>query len=102
MQKSPDLSRRAFATAACCAAVGGITLLTSGDAVAATVSAGERKCATCNFWGGQRTAAADKKSVTVADGARGKCGNPNSPLYNKDSRFDQGFQQGWKQWEALA
>lgn len=83
--------------------------MVAGTAVAAALPAAaqtafpatERKCATCDFWKGARTASADKASVSVASGARGICGNPQSPLFNKESRADQVFANGWKRWSAL-
>lgn len=93
-----SVSRREFAK---CAA--GAATLAAGlsTAHAATFQASDRRCATCDFWGGQRSAAADKASVTVADGATGICNNPQSPLYNRQARADQIFNNGYRRWREL-
>lgn len=72
-----------------------------GPAQARNFSATDKKCATCDFWGGQRQAAADKRSVIVAADATGLCGNPRSPLHNRLSRPDQGFADGHRRWRSL-
>lgn len=37
-------------------------------------------CATCAFWQGPRMPSMDRRSVIVADGAKGLCKNPDSPF----------------------
>ena len=83
---------------------GAAALLVAGsgnDAAAATFSANDRRCATCDFWGGQRSLAADRRNVTTADGATGICNNPQSPLYNRQARADQVFANGYRRWREL-
>jgi hypothetical protein len=94
-----NLSRRDFAKYAAGAATLGAGLPSAAQA--ATFQASDRRCATCDFWGGQRTAAADKSNVTVADGATGQCNNPQSPLYNRQARADQVFNGGYRRWRDL-
>ena len=88
-------------------------MLMTGIALAASLPAGvqaqtrsvpanDKKCATCDFWGGPRQAAADKRSVIVAAGATGLCGNARSPLYNRMSGAEQGFAEGHRRWRGLA
>jgi hypothetical protein len=72
------------------------------SAQARNIPATDKKCATCDFWGGQRQAAADKRSVIVAADATGLCSNPRSPLYNRMSRADQGFADGHRRWRSLS
>lgn len=93
-------TRREFTGFAAVVLAGGATL-PARRAEAATFQATDRRCATCDFWGGQRTAAADKGSVTVADGATGPCNNPQSPLYNRQARADQVFNNGYRRWREL-
>lgn len=95
-----SISRREFAATGAAALVGGATLA-SRQATAATFQASDRRCATCDFWGGQRSAATDKASVAVADGATGICNNPQSPLYNRQARADQIFNNGYRRWREL-
>ena len=71
------------------------------DAGAAIFVVTDQRCATCNFWGGQRNLAADRRSVTTADGATGICGNPQSPLFNRQARADQLFANGYRRWREL-
>lgn len=95
------VSRRSFAKSVAIAATIGAGLRLAPEAEAATFQAADRRCATCDFWGGQRSAAADKGSVTVADGATGICNNPQSPLYNRQARADQIFNNGYRRWRDL-
>lgn len=95
-----SISRRKFTAAGAVVLAGGVAL-SIRRAKAATFQASDRRCATCDFWGGQRTAAADKGSVTVADGVTGLCNNPQSPLYNRQSRADQVFNNGYRRWREL-
>lgn len=74
---------------------------TSEQAAAASFAATDRRCATCDFWGGQRSLAADRRSVTTADGATGACSNPQSPLFNRQARADQVFANGYRPWREL-
>ncbi len=97
-----DISRRDFAGIAALALVGGSQIVSPSRAQAATFPAGERRCATCDYWKGQRTLSSDKTSVGVADGATGICGNPQSPLYNRPTRPDQLFNAGYRKWADIA
>lgn len=91
------LTRRGIAFAMAGTAFAGIAT----DAAASTFQSGDRRCATCEFWSGQRSLAADKSSVTVAPGATGTCGNPQSPLFNRQARADQLFANGYRRWKEL-
>jgi len=95
------ITRREFAAGAVFAGTLGAGALGATDAKAATFQASDRRCATCDFWGGQRTLAGDKTSVTVADGATGICGNSQSPLYNRQARADQVFNNGYRRWREF-
>jgi hypothetical protein len=70
-------------------------------AAAASFATTDRRCATCDFWGGQRSLAADRRSVTTADGATGICSNPQSPLFNRQTRADQIFANGYRPWREF-
>ncbi len=96
-----SISRRDFGVCAAAVATAGLFAAASSPAGAATFGAGDRRCATCDFWAGQRTVAADKSTVTVADGTTGTCNNPQSPLYNRPTRPDQIFNNGYVRWRAL-
>ena len=66
------------------------------------VPGSEKKCASCDFWGGPRRVSADGASAIVADAsATGICSNPTSPLYQKQSRASQGYSAGHARWRAL-
>jgi hypothetical protein len=93
------ISRRDFGAVAI--ATIGCGRVASGPAAAATFQASDRRCATCDFWGGQRAVGADKAAVTVADGTTGICNNPQSPLYNRPTRPDQIFNNGYRRWREL-
>ena len=96
-----SLSRRSFGKGVAVVVTAGTGLRLAPKAQAATFQASDRRCATCDFWGGQRNTAADKGSVTVADGATGICNNPQSPLYNRQARADQIFNNGYRRWQEL-
>jgi hypothetical protein len=96
-----DITRRDVAGLAAGAVALGAGLTLPSAARAATFQASDRRCATCDFWGGQRTAAADKSGVSAADGATGICNNPQSPLYNRQARADQVFNGGYRRWREL-
>jgi hypothetical protein len=95
------ISRRDFGGGAVAIVVASAGATASGPAAAATFQSTDRRCATCDFWGGQRTVSADKSAVTVADGASGTCNNPQSPLYNRPTRPDQIFNNGYRRWQGL-
>jgi hypothetical protein len=95
------MSRREFAK--CADSVASIaTGLSSIPATQATTfRASDRRCATCDFWGGQHNAAADKASVTVADGATGFGDNTQGPLFDRQARSNQIFNNGYRRWRDL-
>ena len=100
MQNTKTRRRRMLGAIGC----GAAALLVAGsgnDAAAATFSASDRRCATCDFWGGQRSMVGDRRSVTTADGATGICNNPQSPLFNRQARADQVFANGYRRWREL-
>jgi len=96
-----SISRRDFGAAAAAIATLGAASVTPRKASAATFQSSDRRCATCDFWGGQRALNADKSTVTVADGTTGICNNPQSPLYNRQARPDQIFNNGYRRWREL-
>ena len=96
-----SISRRNFGFVATAFATMGLGTASPRPASAATFQSSDRRCATCDFWAGQRTLSADKSSVTVADGATGTCNNPQSPLYNRPTRPDQIFNNGYRRWQGL-
>ena len=59
----------------------------------------ESRCATCEFWGGQRHVSADRKNVTAA--GTGFCNNAKSPMYQKKTPHDHMMSETWKKWDAL-
>ena len=56
-------------------------------------------CATCEFWGGPRRIAADRKTVITT--GLGWCNNPSSPNFQKQTTPDHGPISMWKKWQAL-
>jgi len=93
-------SRRRF-TAGALVTTAALALGAGPTRAQTVVAAATRRCATCDFWGGKRIAAADKSGVTIEPGATGICSNPRSPLYNRASRSDQLFDAGYKRWRDL-
>ena len=67
-----------------------------GYLVEATVT---NRCATCEFWGGPRRLAPDRKSITVT--GLGWCNNPASPNYQKLTSPDHGPMEVWRKWQIL-
>lgn len=65
-----------------------------------TVSARTRgKCATCSYWGGQRTLSNDREEVQVF--SFGVCNNQNSPMYQTTTSAEHGPMDVWEKWPAL-
>jgi hypothetical protein len=56
-------------------------------------------CATCEFWGGPRRLAADRKTITVT--GLGWCNNPASPNFQKMTSPEHGPMEVWKKWQVL-
>ncbi|MFN4281267.1 MAG: hypothetical protein ACK4NA_01365 [Alphaproteobacteria bacterium] len=97
------LTRRdVFLAVGTVAATGALLGVAPRRASAATFSNADRRCATCDYWGGPRTITADKSRIETPDGATGICGNPKSPLHSKPTRADQVFNNGWMKWQALS
>ena len=71
------------------------------DARAATFSANDRRCATCDFWRGKRKLTPDGKRVIVPDDERGFCTNGQSPLFNKIAFPGQVYPDGYKKWRQI-
>ncbi|ADZ68481.1 hypothetical protein [Polymorphum gilvum] len=84
------------------AAGSGLALAALGGPAAAAATrisaTAQRKCATCEFWGGSRTVSADRKWVEAS--GTGTCNNPASPAYRKKTRPDQGAPV-WQRWSRL-
>lgn len=58
----------------------------------------QQRCATCEFWAGQRSISPDGQFV-IATG-RGTCMNPQSPAFQRQVAPDQGVRV-WVRWRAL-
>ena len=74
----------------------------SREAEAASLSLAsdtKSKCATCEFWGGQRQLSQDGKSLMVS--SLGYCNNPKSPNYQKVTGPQTGPMAVWKKWGAI-
>jgi hypothetical protein len=71
-----------------------------GDGLTLKASTTNR-CATCNFWGGMRKLAADRKLVTAQ--SMGWCNNPKSPQHLKLTAPDHEMKVPgvWTKWGAL-
>lgn len=69
---------------------------TDGYVMDATVT---EHCATCEFWGGPRRVAPDRKTITVT--GLGWCNNPASANYQKLTSPEHGPMHVWKKWQAL-
>ncbi len=59
----------------------------------------KNKCATCAFWGGQRTISEDRKSVHVH--SSGSCNNKASPMYRTTTSAEHGPMDVWEKWSAI-
>jgi hypothetical protein len=59
------------------------------------------RCGTCEFWGGMRKLAADRKLVTAQ--SMGWCNNPKSPQHQKLTAPDHEMNLSgvWTKWGAL-
>jgi hypothetical protein len=101
MTVSTTITRRCFAG---CGALAAAALfgIAPSPAAALTMTGADRKCGTCQHWRGARTLAADKRSVTIADGTKGMCGNSGSPMFNKETSATQVFNGGYAKWGELA
>ena len=85
------------------AAIGALSGIGARPAAAATMPVGsdtKNRCATCEFWGGQRKVSEDGKSVVVS--SLGYCSNPKSPNYQKVTGPQTGPMAVWKKWGAIA
>lgn len=70
------------------------------DSSSMSVSARTRdKCATCAFWGGQRTISEDRRNVQVY--SFGTCNNQSSPMYRSTTSAEHGPMDVWVKWPAL-
>jgi hypothetical protein len=61
----------------------------------------QKRCATCEFWGGMRKVSDDKKQVIVQ--SMGWCNNPDSPNHQKLTAADHEMKKPgiWKKWAVL-
>lgn len=59
----------------------------------------EGKCGTCEYWGGLRKVAEDKKSVLIQ--SLGWCNNSKSPHYQQLTTPETGPMASWKKWGVL-
>ncbi|MDD5299760.1 MAG: hypothetical protein PHD65_04610 [Gallionella sp.] len=60
------------------------------------------RCGTCQFWGGMRKVADDKKQVVAV--SLGWCNNPASPMYRALTAADHEMTKPgvWTKWGALS
>ncbi|MSO93364.1 MAG: hypothetical protein EXQ86_08200 [Rhodospirillales bacterium] len=77
------------------------SLCAGRDGHAATFSATDRRCATCDFWRGKRKLSADGKRIIVPDDERGFCTNGQSPLSGKVAFPGQVYPDGHKTWRQI-
>jgi len=69
----------------------------SGDYVMA--SSTDKRCGTCEFWGGPRRLSSDGKTITIT--GLGWCNNAKSPMFQKTTTPDHGLMDSWKKWGAV-
>lgn len=104
LNTSSSLPRRTFFSKAYTAlfglaiAGGAVAAPSSADAATKIPASAQKKCATCQYWGGVRKVSKDGETVT-ADG-KGWCNNPDSPAYQKKTKPDQGAPV-WEKWSVL-
>lgn len=70
-------------------------------AAAAIIPSTTHACATCVFWQGPRMPSMDRRSVIVADGAKGLCKNPESPFGGVVTRPEQAS-PAWRRAQGLS
>lgn len=71
-----------------------------GDTGGYVTKAGvEKRCGTCDFWGGPRRLSSDGKTITIT--GLGWCNNPKSPMYQKITTPEHGPMDTWRKWGAL-
>jgi hypothetical protein len=58
-----------------------------------------QRCGTCEFWGGPRRLAEDRKTITVT--GLGWCNNPQSRNYQKMTSPEHGPMAVWKRWQLI-
>ena len=59
----------------------------------------ESRCATCVYWGGQRSVNAEKTQVHVR--SFGTCNNAASPMFGQTTSPEHGPMNVWAKWPAL-
>lgn len=59
----------------------------------------ESRCATCVYWGGQRSVNAEKTQVHVR--SFGVCNNSASPMFGQTTSPEHGPMNVWVKWPAL-
>lgn len=59
----------------------------------------ESRCATCAYWGGQRSVNAEKTQVSVH--SFGVCNNSQSPMFGQTTSPEHGPMNVWLKWPAL-
>ena len=59
----------------------------------------ESRCATCAYWGGQRSVNREKTQVTV--NSFGVCNNTESPMFGQTTSPEHGPMNVWLKWPAL-
>ncbi|MDO9477452.1 MAG: hypothetical protein Q7L07_12135 [Pseudohongiella sp.] len=59
----------------------------------------ESRCATCAYWGGQRSVNREKTQVSVR--SFGACNNSQSPMFGQTTSPEHGPMNVWLKWPAL-
>lgn len=59
----------------------------------------EGRCATCVYWGGQRSVNREKTQVRVM--SFGTCNNSESPMFGQTTSPEHGPMAFWAKWPAL-
>jgi hypothetical protein len=85
-------------TAAALATLPAAAVAQSSDAVVLSASL-QSRCATCVYWGGQRSVNAEKTQVHVR--SFGTCNNSASPMFGQMTSPEHGPMNVWAKWPAL-
>lgn len=59
----------------------------------------QSRCATCVYWGGQRSVNSEKTQVHVR--SFGTCNNSESPMFGQTTSPEHGPMNVWSKWPAL-
>jgi hypothetical protein len=99
-----SINRRSFIgstlglAAASAAALPLVASAQSSDSIVVSATL-ESRCATCVYWGGQRSVSEDKTQVHVR--SFGTCNNSESPMFGQTTSPEHGPMRVWAKWPAL-